>query len=232
MAEPLVLDPADPLKNNRHENFCIEMALGAGDPATAYLKSFETDSHANAQKAAYRLMKRPEIDARIDWLRRDRVERRMKQVNVSAEWVLEEFVRQYYLCDAERNRRGCAAFLKMIAIEQGMLVLRREVIHGKMDRLEGSWEEIQNALAGRIARLFPGRRPEDIISLLRAARSGRGLEGDRTTGVLEIRPVPEAADVSQPRHEPPRALPHGGEPGGEDSRGGDGDGVPPDGDLP
>jgi hypothetical protein len=225
-------DPSAPLENHAHEGYCVSRALEGCESPDAYLRHFKTKNRATARRNAWRLSRRPEIAARIDWLKRDRVERRMKEVVVSNKWVTDELVRQYMLCDAEGDRRSAAQFLKMLAIEQGMLVVRREVIHGKMEQLQGSWEEIQSALAARIARLFPGRRPEEIIELLRANRAGRGLEGAGAAGVPPVRPIPETVDVSPARGETPRALPDGGESGGQDPRRRNGDGVPPDGPLP
>jgi hypothetical protein len=232
MPEPEAPDPSAPLKNRRHENFSVDVSLGETNPTNCYLRHFETENQDNAKKAAYRLLKRPEVAARIDHLRRERVNRRIRQVVLSNEWVIEELIRQYYLCDAEGDRKSAAQFLKMIAIEQGMLVTRREVIHGKMDQLEGTWEEINARIASRIARLFPGRRPDEILALLRATRAGRGADSGGAAAVPPVRPLPETVDVSPSGSEPPRALPDGREPGGQDVRSGDGDSVPHDRALP
>jgi len=214
------------LTNKRHDAFAREIAATGRKPVDVYLDLYETTNRANAQKRSWDLMQKQEIKDRITFIVNMSVKAEAQSVMADRRWIEREMIDLYMNARKNGDRTNAVKALQLMGQDIGMYVQRKAVLHGKMDPLEGTKEDVVRRISSQIARSFPGSDPTAILRLLTGGGASGASGEAEASEVPALSAVPEAERVSSSWSDVPEAVPDGGEPGGEDLGGKHGDGIP------
>lgn len=165
------------LKNAKHERFAQQVAKGV-DIGKAYAKSgYKASKHA-AEVSGSRLLKKAEIQARIEELKSATAEQAVRDSSITKAEIMRMLRDNYRLAMKEKEIAPANRAAELLGKEIGMFVERKRI--GPLDIADLTDEELEQLAiqfeAVRLSRTSPARDPLDPAAAPGDARP----RGDRT----------------------------------------------------
>ncbi len=179
-------DPKIPLLNQRHEQFCRNLAVGKMGRGDAYMAAgFTTQNKATATEQARRLTLKLEIANRISALLEQTIELDIK----NREWVDAELTKLYEAAMAKGDLPTAKGVLHLKGKDRGMFVEKVEINQADAETQGKSDAEVRAML---MAHLYDLGRPffiqaaEEIFGL-KLTDGGQEADGGKTPMVGSVR---------------------------------------------
>lgn len=247
---------AGPLKNLLHERFCMALIVDQLHRHDAYRKA---GGKGDPRKQSYRILSQyPEVKERIEELKAELHERRMKKAIYSREDVIYGLLRNIQEArsgfkvwqdkvveDPETgepmrlvDHRAVNQAYQLLGMEIGMFPKQATLTHQKAAPLEGlTVPEMLEHVRLAVLEASDGAVQLDVDQLFAAIAGGEGPNGspaaheDHGAADRTLPAVSETAPLPSGGEGSPRAGDAGGEPAWEDDEWWGGGGLSPDGPL-
>jgi len=194
-------DGSEPLANARSELFAQYRALAGASVTDAYILSGGKTNSTNAKGQGQKYAAKPEVKARIAWLKLERANRMLDDNVMGKREILEELKTNMHL--GRTLKGGLTASNRALELigseEHDMFVQKRESRSRKIDELDDMGPEQVLAYIERAVKKIPGLEI-DIEGLARACGIEPGpASGDRraprSRALDSGSPVPESEDL-------------------------------------